>query len=145
MTTDTLIKVPLWHNPDHVMVMDGTINASVIETFTRGMCHALAGELERLAGWDIVALMSHTVWYPTHFGALREDGRIVDINGLWEPYDWAHQFDGMHWMSMPKIDYHHPWASREFIARIEHEQDDYEKALFDIAEPYARLLIEEYR
>lgn len=69
--------------------------ADVIEAFTEGDCWALAEEVQKLTGWDIVGLgtadeagRSASERYWEHMAVRRPDGSILDITGLHGERGW---------------------------------------------------------
>jgi len=64
--------------------------------YTEGCCSNLAIGFHERMGWPVVAVMSdydheHGDW--THMGAQLPDGRIIDIQGIWQPEAWLNRWD----------------------------------------------------
>lgn len=73
----------------------------VIEAFTEGDCWALAEEVQKLTGWDIVAIgfkgdgkVSPAERYWEHMANRRPDGLILDITGLHNEKRWLEGWNG---------------------------------------------------
>lgn len=75
--------------------------ADVIEAFTEGDCWALAEEVQKITGWDIVAIgfngdgkVFPTERYWEHMANRRPDGLILDITGLHAKKSWLEGWNG---------------------------------------------------
>lgn len=73
----------------------GVIDDDAVTAFTNGWCWALATEVERTTGWPMVLLgASNGDWL--HAGCQRDDGQIVDIEGIWSAPQWQHRWEASH-------------------------------------------------
>lgn len=61
-------------------------DGGVVDAYTAGDCWVLARTYQRMFGNAVAVMVSGDpakhFWF--HFGILMEDGRIADINGIWE-------------------------------------------------------------
>lgn len=72
-------------NPDIAF----SYNAGEVKAFTDGDCWELARQIHLASGYTIVTVGAHedaSDWY--HAGNRLPDGRIVDIEGIWQEPEW---------------------------------------------------------
>lgn len=62
--------------------------ADAVRAFTDGDCGYLAFELHRLTGFTPVTASMDYKHQWTHAAVLTPDGRVLDIEGVWDIHDW---------------------------------------------------------
>lgn len=73
---------------------DFDMSSEVVEAFTQGDCWALATEVARVSGWTMVTLSAtddKEAW--CHVAVWTPDGHILDIQGVWNPDEWANYWE----------------------------------------------------
>lgn len=73
----------------------GVVDDAAVAAFTNGWCWALAAQIERATSWPMVVLgASNGDWL--HAGCRRNDGQIIDIEGIWSARQWQHRWEVSH-------------------------------------------------
>ena len=73
----------------------GVVDDAAVAAFTNGWCWALAAQIERATSWPMVVLgASNGDWL--HAGCRRNDGQIIDIEGIWSARQWQYRWEVSH-------------------------------------------------
>jgi hypothetical protein len=107
-----------------------SLPSHVQEAFTFGDCWALACEVEYNAGLPVAVLLHSGSatddynWF--HVGNRAADGRIVDIEGIWDEDEWKTRWSGESYSGEPVV---REWDREYLLEQVEVDEEDGEPLL----------------